>query len=109
MGLYVTYNNELVDPEMFVLLYLKPHNEEAVKQYLDEHDLDKKFDLIYGELSTKLVEDNDEPGELVHTPVKALVLKMRNEKVLFEYMLSQKHLELQTKISDYVNGRKEEK
>ncbi len=108
MGLYVTYNSERVDPEMFVLLYLKPENEAAVRQYLDENGLSKKFDVIYGELSTKVIHESDEPGEIVHTPVKTLILKMRDEKVLFEYTLSQKHLELQTKISDYVNGRKEE-
>lgn len=107
MSLFITHNGETVEPDMFVLLYMPIERKEAVEAFLEEHNLARKFVVIEGNLSTSITDD-DGTHITDHPTIKTLVLMMRDKKVLFEYKLSGKHHELLTRITEYVNGRKEE-
>ena len=106
MGLHVIHNGENIDPEKFILLYMPLERADAVREYLDKHDLTRKFELIEGKITTELMHDTDDTP--ISDPITSLVLKMRSDKILFEYKLSGRHHELLTKITEYVNGREEE-
>jgi len=108
MSLFVTHNGEKVDCDMFVLLYMPLERKDAVQAYLDEHNLSRKFVVIEGKLSTKIDAEGLREDDPISAPIETLVLKMRDQKVLFEYKLSAKHHELLTKITEYVNGSKKE-
>jgi len=107
MGLFVTHNNEPVSADKFILLYMPAERAPLVQEYLDKNNLAKKFNVIRGTVSTELRDAGETESSLFSKPIDTLVLIMTSDKVLFEYILSGKRLELLTKITEYVNGSEE--
>ena len=108
-NLYVTHNGEQlrIDPDMFVLLYMPNEQAKRVQQFINEHNLQNKFDVVNATISVHWEEDEKDPTDSSE-PIKSLCLKMCNEKVLFEYKLSGRVDKLLTDITNYVNGSEEE-
>jgi len=103
-NLYVTKNGEdiAIDPEMFILLYMPAEMSKDVQAFLNKHNLQEKFDIVNASITIRW--DNDEDEGTVNDPIKSLCLRMRDEKVLFEYKLSGRADKLLTNITDYVHG-----
>ena len=101
-SLTVACNGKLVDPDLFILLYMPPELKDKVADFLREESLDKKFDVWTAEIGVS----TDEDGVLADG-IKSLMLMMTSDRVLFEYKLSNKQDKLLSKINDYVYGKEE--
>ena len=102
--IYVIEEGEEVpmNPEMFILLYMTNELYEDVNRFLEEKNLQNKFEVIQGEIS---VRDINTPEEEWTKGIKSLLLRMKNERVLFEYKLSQKQDKLMTELNEYIYGK----
>lgn len=89
-----------LNAEMLVMLYLPFDVAEETKKFLKRNRLDEKFEVIEAEIRIMSREDDDFMKDV--EPIRSLLLKMKDEKVLFEYKLSDKEDELIEKIRNYV-------
>ena len=105
MGLYVTRDGKEIkdDPARYVLLYMPLENLERVQDFLNETGLDKKFDVIESKIYIKH-EQSDESSD----PIETLILRMKSDKVLFEYKLSGKNDGLLEQLNEYFYGEEKD-
>lgn len=106
-GIYITEDGKesKIDPEMFILLYMGPENTSRVLDFLAESGLDKKFELVEAEIFARFDQDLAQDS---HDSIKTLVLKMKDDRVLFEYKLSGKQTTLLEQITNYLYNGEEE-
>lgn len=103
-SIYVIEDGEEVpmNPEMFILLYMTNEFYEDVNRFLEEKNLQGKFEVIQGDISVRDMNTSEEEWT---KGITSLLLKMKNEKVLFEYKLSQKQDVLMTELNEYIYGK----
>lgn len=110
-NLYVTHNGEKlrIDPDMFVLLYMPLEQASMVQDFINESNLQNKFDVIDATITVEWDTDDRPSDSKPDDPIKSLCLRMRDDKVLFEYRLSGRIDKLLTDVTEYVNngGEKE--
>ena len=103
-GLYVTRDGVEVkdDPDRYILLYMPLEMLEQVEQFLIEYNLQDKFDAIPAEFTVR-AEGSDETTDAI----KSLMLRMKDDKVLFEYKLRGKEDKILDKLHEYFYGEEE--
>lgn len=96
-----------IDPSAWLLLWIAPVRMDDIKQYLVEHNLDKKFQVMSGFITVDVGDaevDVQQPADHIET----LLLRMVDEKVVFEYKLSNKADKLVEDLSQYIYGESDE-